>query len=87
MRHEARHRYAIATVAVAIASGINALLVPLNLANGSMFYLAAVLVVAIAAGRGPAIASALGSFVAFNFLFTEPRLSLIVDNPDDVLDC
>ena len=79
------HRYAIATVAVAIASGINALLVPLNLANGSMFYLAAVLVVAIAAGRGPAIASALGSFVAFNFLFTEPRLSLIVDNPDDVL--
>jgi two-component system, OmpR family, sensor histidine kinase KdpD len=77
--------YAIAAVAVAVASGINALLGPLHLANGSMFYLAAVLVVAIAAGRGPAIVAAAGSFVAFNYLFTEPRFSLVVNDPDDVV--
>lgn len=75
-------RYLIAAVAVAVATGVVAALGPLHLTNGSMLYLAAVLVVAIVAGRGPAILAAAGSFLVFNYLFTEPRLTLTVSDPD-----
>ena len=77
--------YLLAVVAVVVASLAIALLGPLHLTNGSMLYLAAVLVVAIGAGRGPAIAAALGSFLAFNFLFTEPRFTFLISDPDDVV--
>jgi two-component system sensor histidine kinase KdpD len=77
--------YAIAAAAVAAASAVVTLLGPLHLTNGSMLYLAAVLVVAIVAGRGPAIATAIGSFLTFNYLFTEPRFSLVISDPDVVV--
>ena len=77
--------YALAVLAVAVASFIVAILGPLHLANGSMVYLGAVLVVAVVAGRWPAIAAAVGAFGAFNFLFTEPRFSFAVTDPDVVI--
>lgn len=77
--------YGLAILAVAVASGTVALLGPLHLANGSMVYLGAVLVVAVVAGRGPSIAAALGAFGAFNFLFTEPRFTFSVTDPEVVL--
>jgi two-component system sensor histidine kinase KdpD len=77
--------YALATAAVAAASVVVALLGPLHLANGSMVYLGAVLVVAILAGRGPSIAASVGAFAAFNYLFTEPRFTFAVTDPEVVL--
>lgn len=77
--------YALAVAAVAAASAVVALLGPLHLANGSMVYLGAVLVIAIVAGRGPSIAAALGALATFNFLFTEPRFTFAVNDPEVVL--
>jgi two-component system sensor histidine kinase KdpD len=77
--------YGLALASVALASGVVELLGPLHLANGSMVYLGAVLVVAVIAGRGPAIAAALGAFGAFNYLFTEPRFTFAVTDPDVVV--
>ncbi len=77
--------YALAAAAVIVASEVIALLGPLHLTNGSMVYLGAVLVVAVVAGRGPAVAAALGAFLALNFLFTEPRFTLAVNDPDVVV--
>ena len=62
-----------------------ALLGPLHLTNGSMLYLGAVIVVAVVAGRGPAIAASIGAFLVFNYLFTEPRFTFAVSDPDVVV--
>ncbi len=78
-------RYLLALVPVAAVTVVIALLGPLQLANASMLYLAAVLLIAIFLGRGPAIASAVGAFLTFNFFFVEPRYTFSVANPDAVL--
>jgi two-component system sensor histidine kinase KdpD len=77
--------YAVAGAGVAAATVLVAALGPLHLTNGSMLYLSAVLVVAIVAGRGPAIAAAVSSFLVLNFLFTEPRFTFLVNDPEVVV--
>lgn len=57
----------------------------LGLSDASSVYLLAVAAVAIAWGTVPAIATAVGGFVTYNFLFLEPRLSLIVAGPQELL--
>ncbi len=57
----------------------------LGLADASPVYLLAVAAVAIAVGTMPAIATAVGSFLVYNFLFIDPRLSLIVAGPQELL--
>ena len=49
---------------------------PVNIA---VAFLVLVLVIAIRLGLQPAIVASVSSFLAFNFLFTESRLSLKVD--------
>jgi two-component system sensor histidine kinase KdpD len=78
-------RYVLALVPVVAATIGVALLGVLELANASMLYLAAVLVVALFLGRGPAIAASIAAFLTFNFLFVEPTLTFTVASPDELL--
>ena len=57
----------------------------LNLDNASSVYLLAVAGVAIRWGAVPAVATALGAFLTYNLLFIEPRLTLAVARPDELL--
>ncbi|RAR59509.1 two-component system sensor histidine kinase KdpD [Onishia taeanensis] len=57
----------------------------LSLADLSLLFLGAVLVSAALAGTGAAMLSALLGFLAFNFFFTEPRLTLVMVEQDQLL--
>ena len=54
---------------------------PGGIPNASATYLLAVVLVAVAAGTTPAIATAIGSFLVYDFLFTEPLYTLTVRDP------
>lgn len=68
-------------VAIPIAHGASLLLPHANL---SLVFLCAVLVVAATTGLGPALAAALLSFLAFNYFFIAPELTLVVDDEGDL---
>jgi two-component system sensor histidine kinase KdpD len=53
-----------------------------HFANASMLYLVAVLVSAIAFGRGPAILASIAAFVAFDWSFVEPLHQFTVADPE-----
>lgn len=74
--------YLVAVAGVAIASVAIALLtMQTRIANASILYLPAVLLVAARAGRGPAILASLLSFLAYDVLFIEPRFHITVADP------
>ena len=56
------------------------------IADASPTYLVAVVIVGSRFGMWPAIATAVASFLAYDILFTEPRFSLVVANPRELLD-
>jgi two-component system sensor histidine kinase KdpD len=53
--------------------------------NASSVYLLAVASVALLSGTTAAIATAIGSFLVYNFLFIDPRFSLAVAEPQSLL--
>lgn len=55
------------------------------LANISVAYLMAVLLVAIRAGQTPAILTSLACFFSFNFFFTEPRYTFAITDSQNIL--
>jgi two-component system sensor histidine kinase KdpD len=57
----------------------------LPLANLSLIFLMAVLLVAIRSGLWPSVYASLLSFVAYNFFFTEPHHTFVVKHREDVL--
>jgi two-component system sensor histidine kinase KdpD len=71
---------AVATVAVAILEGYAA--VP----TASSVYLVAVVATAIVAGTFGAVLAALGSAIVYDFLFTDPRHTLTVADPGELLN-
>lgn len=78
--------YIAAVVVLAAATGLN--LAIEHYANPiSLYavYLLATLVVALLFGLGASIWAAMLSFVAFDFLFIEPRLALSIKHPDDLV--
>jgi two-component system sensor histidine kinase KdpD len=76
--------YVTALAAVALVSGfIGLVLRQVNLANISMLYLMAVLAVAVAYGRGPAIFASVVAFLTFDWFFTEPLHHLSVSDPGE----
>lgn len=81
-----RGDYLLAVVATVIASllawGVARLL---PLPNISLVLLAAVLLVAVRTSSGPALLSAVLSFVAYDFLFIPPHFSLAIHRHEDVL--
>lgn len=83
-RFSAVGNYGWAIGFVVLATGVAALFdwVGLTDANLVMTYLLAVVVCAVRLGRWPAILSSVASVLLFNFFFTSPRLSFVVDNPE-----
>jgi len=57
----------------------------LSVANLSLVFLTAVLVVAVRTRMAVAVYTALLSFFGYNFFFTAPRYTLAIERPDDVL--
>ncbi|HEU4670353.1 MAG TPA: ATP-binding protein [Dyella sp.] len=57
----------------------------LSVANLALVFLTAVLVVAVRTRMAVAVYTALLCFVGYNFFFTEPRYTLAIERPDDVL--
>ncbi|MFO1494507.1 MAG: sensor histidine kinase KdpD [Lysobacterales bacterium] len=71
----------VAALAVALAHALADLL---PLANLSLVFISAVLLVATRTSRGPAVYTALLSFLAYNYFFTEPRYTLAINQRDDL---
>ena len=78
--------YLLATLAAAGATLISlGLARVLELPNISLVFLAAVLLVAVRSSIGPALACSGLSFLAYNFLFIPPTLTLRIQRQEDVL--
>ena len=78
--------HAIGLAATAIATGISQALYPwVPSAALSSVYLVAILLVASKIGARPAVAASLLSFLAYDFCFTQPRWSLVINNPGEIL--
>lgn len=76
--------YAGAMVLVAVMTGVLAIVrEAADVENASMLYLLAVLASAVTFGRGPAVAAAVASFVAFNFFFISPHYTLRVGDDEE----
>ncbi len=75
---------ALATV-LPISLVVDLVLDSSNLANISMLYLIAVLAMAVAYGRGPAILASVAGLLTFNYFFVEPRYTLWVADPGEWL--
>ena len=87
---DALKRTALPTIGVLAALGgatilVGALEAAFRLGNASSVYLLAVVAIAIAFGTAPAIATAIGGFLAYNFLFVEPRYTFTVGRADELL--
>jgi len=83
-RYRVLAKYGWAIGFVVLATGIASLFDWFDLtdANLIMTYLLAVVVSAVRLGRGPAILSSIAGVLLFNFFFTSPRLTFVVDNPE-----
>jgi two-component system sensor histidine kinase KdpD len=85
-------RAALPIGAIALASIVVATLVIAALENwtaipdASAVYLVAVVIAGSIGGTWPALATAIGSFVVYDILFTEPRFSLVVADPVELLN-
>ncbi len=78
--------YGIALASTALTSAVVAALramVPNT--HASMLYILAVLLTAVLSGRGPAVVAAVLAFLAFDYLFVEPRYSITVADPAEWL--
>jgi two-component system sensor histidine kinase KdpD len=53
--------------------------------DASAVYLVAVVACGVASGTGAAIAAAIGAFLVYNFLFTEPRYTFAINDPGVLL--
>ncbi|HEX5040135.1 MAG TPA: ATP-binding protein [Candidatus Limnocylindria bacterium] len=72
--------------ALALATGLVALLeTALGIENASAVFLLAVSVIALWFGTIPAVATAVGAFFAYNFLFVEPLYTLTVSRAEELL--
>ena len=85
-RFSAAAHYGWAIGFVILATGVASFFDWLGLtdANLVMTYLLAVVVSAVRLGRGPAILSSVAGVLLFNFFFTSPRFTFVVDNPEYV---
>jgi two-component system sensor histidine kinase KdpD len=78
--------YAAVLIGVAVITAVVASVGVLQAGNAPLLYIVVVLLAAIFAGRGPAIAAAVVAFLAFNYFLTEPRYTFTVADPGDWLN-
>jgi two-component system sensor histidine kinase KdpD len=57
----------------------------LGIPDASVVYLPAIVVTAIVAGTGGAVASAIVAILLYDYLFTQPYHTLAINNPDEWL--
>jgi two-component system sensor histidine kinase KdpD len=69
-----------ATIAVAILQDV------LGVPNPSSLYLVAVVVTAVASGTWGAVIASIASFLLYNFLFVDPRYTLTVAQPGELVN-
>ncbi|MBA2634908.1 MAG: DUF4118 domain-containing protein [Chloroflexi bacterium] len=80
--------FAVCAVTVALVAATvlaAALEAALRLDNASSVYLLGVVAIAIRLGTAPAVATAIGAFLVYNFLFVDPRFTLGVARAEEVL--
>src|SRR5262245_50703549 len=78
--------YAFAATSIAGAGAVAAgLMAVLPLDDPSLVFLAAVLLSAIVGGLGPSIFASILGLVVYDFFFVDPRLTLTVTRPQDLL--
>ena len=78
---------AIAIASIAIGTLVVAALEAwTDIPDASAVYLVAVVIVGWLGGTWPALATAVGSFVVYDILFTNPRFSLVVADPVELLN-
>src|SRR5437867_3525686 len=78
--------YVAAVAAVAITTALIGLVLGrVQIANISMLYLVAVLVVAVAFGRSAAIAASLLAFLTFDWFFVPPTHQLVVADAEELI--
>jgi two-component system sensor histidine kinase KdpD len=85
-RRVAREGGEIAAALAACTLAALALENGLHLADASAVYLLGVAAIAIRLGASPAIATAVGAFLVYNFGFVEPRYTFSVANPEQFLN-
>ncbi len=71
----------MSSFATVIALGLDS---KVTIPNLSLVYVIPVVVAAVAFGLGPSLCSAVLGALAYNFFFTEPRYTLMVDDPANV---
>ncbi len=77
---------AIIVAALVVGGGAIRILEAAGLADGSPAYLLAVVGVAVLRGTGPAILTAVGAFLAYDFFFIEPTYTFTVRDPAEWLN-
>ncbi|ANN58758.1 hypothetical protein A9174_19745 [Mesorhizobium loti NZP2037] len=73
--------FAMTAVATAVAVGVDT---QVAIPNISLVFVVPVIMAAITLGLGPSLSSAILGALAYNFFLTEPRYTLIVDDPANV---
>ncbi|MFB9979262.1 DUF4118 domain-containing protein [Mesorhizobium kowhaii] len=73
--------FAMTAVAAVVAVGVDS---RVAIPNISLVFVVPVIVAAISLGLGPSLCSAILGALAYNFFLTEPRYTLIVDDPANV---
>jgi two-component system, OmpR family, sensor histidine kinase KdpD len=79
---------AVVAVTIGLATAVVALLESpaIGLGDASPVYFVAVVIIGSLFGTWPAIATALGSFLVYDLLFTQPTFTVVVSNPQEWLD-
>jgi K+-sensing histidine kinase KdpD len=78
-------RYLASVVMTAVATGI-AIGVDskVNIPNQSLVFVIPVVIAGVGVGLGPSLCAAILGALAFNFFLTEPRYSLVIDDPSNI---
>ena len=76
---------AVAATLAVVSLGVGVLEATLSIPDASAAFLLAVVGVAVVFGTTPAVLTAVGAFLVYDFLFTEPRYTFTVRNPAEWL--
>ncbi len=68
-------------VATAVAVGVDS---KVTIPNLSLIFVVPVIIAGVSLGLGPSLCSAILGAIAFNFFLTEPRYTLVVDDPANI---